>query len=95
MQDTLLLRTNAQLLVYVYVLVDDFLGLVQGLTHQCCHVCRTLLHALDKVFRPLEIFDPNQRKEFLLLKKLDTGDCSWSTCQVILGWVVDTVNMML
>ena len=42
-------RLNAQLLVYVDVFVDDFLGLVQRPRHQRCHVRRTLFHALDKV----------------------------------------------
>ena len=31
----------------------------------------------------------------MLLKKLFEGDCTWSTFQVLLGWVVYMVNMML
>ena len=77
------------------VFVDDFLWLAQGLTHRRHYMCRTLFHTLDKVFRPLEKLDPPQRKEVLSLKKLDSGDCSQSTCQVLLGWVLDAVNMIL
>ena len=29
------------------------------------------------------------------MKKLEDGDCSWSTCQTMLGWIVDSVNMMI
>ena len=94
-QDPLLLCNNAKILVYVDVFVDDLLGLAQGLTHRSSHVRRILFHALYKVFRPLGKLDLPQRKEVLSLKKLDAGDFSWSTYQVLLGWVVDTVNMKL
>ena len=52
--DPYLRRPKANLLAYVDVFVDDFLGLSQGPQHRRRHVHRTLLHALDKVFRPLE-----------------------------------------
>ena len=29
------------------------------------------------------------------LKKLDAGYCSWSTCQTMLGWIVDSINMTI
>ena len=83
--DPLLLRTNIQLLVYVDVLVDDFLGLDQVPTHRRRHVRSTIFHAFEKVFRTLDKMDPNQRKEILSLKKLDAGEFSWSTCQLLLG----------
>ena len=70
-------RPNAKLLSYVDVFGDDFLGLAQGPRHRHRHVRRTLFHALDKVFRPLDRQDATQRKEVLSLKKLDAGDCSW------------------
>ena len=75
--------------------MDDFLGLAEGLRHRRRHVRRTLFHALDKVFRPLDRQDASQSKEVLSLKKLDAGDCSWSTCQTMLGWIVDSVNMTI
>ena len=94
-QDPLLLCTNAQLLAYLNVFVDDFIWLAQGLTHWRRHVRRTLFHDLDKVFRPLDKLESNHKKEVLSLKKLDKGDCSWYTCQVLLSWVVYTVHMLI
>ena len=72
-------RKNSQLLQYVDVFVDDFLGLAQGPRHGCLHVRRTLFHALDKVFCPIDSKDIWERKEVLSPQKLDAGDCSWST----------------
>ena len=66
-----LLCTNAQILAYAEVFIYELIGLDQGPTHRRRHVRRTILHALDKVFRPLENMYTNQRKELLLLKKLD------------------------
>ena len=82
-------------MAYVDVFVDDFLGLAQGPRHRLSHVRRTLFHALDKVFRTLDQQDTKQRKEVLSLKKLEEGDCSWSTCQTMLGWIVDSINMTI
>ena len=48
-RDPYLGRKNSQLLQYVDVFVDDFLGLAQGPRHRRRHVCRTLFHALEKV----------------------------------------------
>ena len=55
-------RKNFQLIQYVDVFVDDFLGLAQGPRHRRRHVCRTFFHALDKVFRPLDSKDIGGRK---------------------------------
>ena len=84
-----------KLLAYVDVFVDNFLGLAQGARHRRRHICRTLFHALDKVFRTLDRQDTKQRKEFLSFKKLEEGDCSWSTCQTMLGWIFDFINMTI
>ena len=94
-QEPLLLRTNAQLFSYVDLFVSDYLGLAQGPIHWRCHMRRTPFHALDKVFRPLEKLEPNERKEFLSLKKLDSSECLCSTCQVLVSRVVDTLNMTM
>ena len=37
--------------------------------------------------------DLSNCKEVFFLKKLSAGNCMWSTCQVLLGWVIDTVDM--
>ena len=55
-------RPKDKLLAYVDVLVDDFLRLAQGPRHRRRHVLRTLFHALDKVFWPLDRQDAKQRK---------------------------------
>ena len=94
-RDLYLGRKNSQLLQYIDVFVDDFLGLAQGPRHRRRHVRRNLFRALDKVFRPLDSTDMEEQKEVLSLKKLDAGDCSWSTCKLLLGWVVDTINMTI
>ena len=64
-RDPYLRLSKANLLAYVDVFVDDFLGLAQGPRHRRRHVRRTLFHALDKVFRPLDRQDTNHHKEFL------------------------------
>ena len=30
-----------------------------------------------------------------MIKKLEAWDYSWSTCQTILGWIVESVNMKI
>ena len=45
------------------------------------------------MFRPLDRQDTKQCKEVLSIKKLEARDCSWSTCQTMLKWIVDSVNM--
>ena len=103
LETPLLLLTNNKFLAYVDIFVDDFIGLDQCPTHQIRHVpthqrlnvCRTVFHALEKVFIPLDKLDPTQGKEFLSIQKLDEGDCSWSICQVLLGWMTETVNMTM
>ena len=75
--------------------MENFLGIAQGPRHLLRHVRRTLFYALDKLFWPLDRKDAKQRKEVLSLKKLDTGGCSWSTCQILIGWIVDSVNITI
>ena len=94
-RDPYLRCLKAKLLTYVDIFVDDFLGLLQGPQHLRRHVCCTLFHTLDKVFRPLDRQDTKQRKELLPLKKLKAGDRSWSKCQTMLGCIVDSINMTI
>ena len=93
--DPYLLLPKSKLLVYVNVFVDDFLGLAQGPRHCLRHVCRTLFHALDQMFRPLDRQETKQQKEVLLIKKMEAGDCSWFTFQTILGWIFESINMTI
>ena len=75
---------------YVDVFVDDFISLAQGSHNRLCHVRQTLLHAIDTVFRPLDDKDSPHRQEPVSVKKLRKGDCSWDTCKLVLGWIIDT-----
>ena len=79
-------------LQYWDVYVDDFLGLVQGNKYRQHHIKRALLHAMDKVFRPLDPDDNPHRQEPASVKKLLKGDGTWDTRKIILGWILDTVN---
>jgi hypothetical protein len=75
--------------------VDDFIGMVQGGAAHRRYVKRTLLHALDKVFRKLEPGDDLRRQEPAPLKKMHKGDAMWATRKAILGWTVDTLVMTI
>ena len=88
------LPSKSRPLSYVDVFVDDFLGLAQEYSNSR-RVRRILMHAIDDVFRPLDSEDGPFRRQPISLKKLEKGDCSWSTIKVILGWIIDTVNMTI
>lgn len=79
---------------YVDVFVDDFLVMCQGFDSQQ-RVRNILMNAIDEVFRPNDTSDESSRSEPISVKKLKKGDCSWSTCKVVLGWLVDTVAMTI
>jgi hypothetical protein len=72
--------------------VDDFLSLVQGGPKRRLQVKRSLLHALDSVFRGLEQSDDQHRQEPASVKKFLKGDGKWATRKVVLGWLIDTVQ---
>ena len=76
------------LLQYVDVCVDDFLGLPQGNWGKQ-RVQRILMKAIDDVYNELHRCDP------ISIKKLKKKDCPWSTLKVMLGWIIDTVNMTI
>jgi hypothetical protein len=77
------------------VYVDDFIGMVQGAWHHRRHVKRVLLHTLDRVFRPLDSDDSEHRQEPASVKKMRKGDATWSTRKVILGWILDSIQLTL
>ena len=79
---------SRQPLAYSDVYVDDFIMLAQGSTSRWRTVKRTILHALDLVFRPLSKTDDAHRQEPASVKKFLKGDGTFST---ILGWIIDTV----
>lgn len=73
------------------IFVDDFIQLSQG-NHQVGrkHI-RSLLHAIDRVFRPVDALDTPMRKHVPSVKKLKKGDAFMCTRKVILGWLVDSM----
>jgi hypothetical protein len=77
------------------VYVDDFIGMVQGGWEHRRHVKRVLLHTLDRIFRPLDAGDSEHRQEPASVKKLRKGDATWSTRKVILGWILDSIQLTL
>ena len=81
-------------LSYIDVFVDDFVALAQEVPNSR-RVRRILLHAIDDVFRPLSDTDVPSRREPVSLKKLRQGDCSWGTIKLVLGWVIDSVNLTI
>jgi hypothetical protein len=74
------------------VYVDDFLSLVQGGKRCRLQVKRSLLHALDSVFRGLDASDSPHRQEPAYVKKFLKGDGMWATVKLVLGWLIDTVR---
>jgi len=69
------------------VFVDDFIGLGQDTpANPLVNQRRTLMHNVDKIFRPSDDQDPECRKQPISLKKLDKQDCSWQDIKRILGW---------
>lgn len=85
------LPTQRDPLSYVDVFVDDFIGAGQQ-PDNCRRIRRSLLHAVDSVFRPLDSNDHPLRQEPVSMKKLRAGDCTWSTCKQVLGWIINTAS---
>jgi hypothetical protein len=92
-RDPCLQHSSTTPLQYVDIFVDDFLSAAQKPFLR--RVRRTLLRAIDDVFRPNDHLDNEHRRDPVSMKKLLKGDCSWSTVKLILGWIVDTVNMTI
>ena len=74
-----------QPLAYIDVFLEKIIGLSQGPKHRRFHMWRTFLHAMDKVLRLLDRDGAPQKKEVLSLKNLDTCDCNYYKCQLLLG----------
>jgi hypothetical protein len=74
------------------VYVNDFLSLVQGGKRRRLQVKRSLLHALDSIFRGLDASDGPHRQEPASVKKRLKGDCTWATAKLVLGWLINTVS---
>jgi hypothetical protein len=77
------------------VYVDDFISLAQGTSRRLRTIRQILLHTMDRVFRPLDSTDSSFRQEPVSVKKLCKGEAAWTTRKVILGWIIDTVNLTI
>ena len=86
-------RLRKRPLKKVEVFVDDFVGMGQGTMAKLSNIRRTLLHSLDEVLRPLDPDDDAYRKEPASTKKLWQGDAAWGTRKLILGWIIDTIQI--
>ena len=74
------------------IYVDDFIMGIQGPPKKRKEHLRRLLHAIDKVFRPLDNEDGPTRNHAPSVKKLLKGDAYPATRKQILGWIVDTLR---
>ena len=95
LRSPLLKRSSPRRLQAVDVFVDDFIAVAQGAPTHLSRVRRALFHAIDKVFRPVEVGDNPHRKEPISKKKLDKGDCSWDLIKFLLRWEVNTVTQTI
>jgi hypothetical protein len=77
------------------VFVDDFVRITQGTKSQLLAVCRTLLHSLDEALHTLDELDNEYHKEPASTKKLQQGDAYWDMRKLVLGWIINTILMML
>jgi hypothetical protein len=95
------LPTPPQPLAYTNIYVDDFVAASQcsptGLSNidNRRWVRRLLLHAVDNVFHPVSAGDSPERHEPVSLKKLHAGDCLWETMKLVLGRIINTVEMTI
>ena len=85
---------SKELLGYIDIFVDDFIGLAQGRNNRK-RVRDILMTAIDEVFRPLSPTDKPSRREPVSIKKLLKGDCSWATVKLVLGWIINTAEQTI
>ncbi|KAL3823259.1 LOW QUALITY PROTEIN: hypothetical protein ACHAXA_011104, partial [Cyclostephanos tholiformis] len=52
-------------------------------------------HRVDRLAETLSETDSMEQREPVSLKKLHAGDCSWRTMKLVLGWIIDTINMTI
>jgi len=90
-----LLPNRTRILATVDVFVDDFIGAAQGSAQRLNRICRTLMHSIDDVLRPVDSLDPELRKQPISVKKLRQGDACWSTVKKVLGWIIDSAAMTI
>jgi hypothetical protein len=75
------------------VFMDDYIQVGQGGPRRMRKLRRHLLEAVDRVLA--QPGTESHRNEAISLKKLRTGDGSWTTRKVVLGWVLDTIRQTM
>ena len=80
------------LLAATDVFIDNFLGLAH-LSSKSRRISQILMHAIDKILRPLDASNSPFRRQVILLKELIKEDYFWHTSKIILGWVLDMIYM--
>jgi hypothetical protein len=86
---------NPQPVKHWEVYVDDLIGMVQGSPKHLHHVNHFLLASLDKILRRLDPEDGIYQQEPALVKKILAGDATWATRKVVLGWLLETLDMLI
>jgi hypothetical protein len=75
------------------VFMDDYIQVGQGGPRRMQKLRRHLLEAVDQVLA--QPGNEAHQNEAISLKKLRTGDGSWTTRKVVLGWVLDTIRQTM
>jgi hypothetical protein len=75
------------------VFMDDYIQVGQGGPKRMRKLRRHLLEAVDQVLA--QPGTESHRNKAISLKKLRTGDGSWTTRKVVLGWFLDTVRQTM
>jgi hypothetical protein len=76
----------------VDIFIDDLIGMVQGTPSKRLATHQTVFEAIDAVLWPLTLTDNCHHKEPILVKKLLKGIACWTTCKIVLGWILDTLQ---
>jgi hypothetical protein len=75
------------------VFMDDYIQVGQGGPTRMRKLRRHLLEAVDRVLA--QPGAESHRNKAISLKKLRTGDGSWTTRKVVLGWILDTIRQTM
>ena len=76
------------------VYLDDFIVVVQGWPMEHTQMTLHLFLYIYELFQP-QNSQYRSLEEHIHLNKLDKGGVRWSTTNTVLGWVVNTINLVL
>ena len=87
-------RERQEALTHVEVYLDNFIGVVQGISYKWKYMMHNLCRSLDTLFRtnnPLDV----AREEPISLKKLAKVYAQCITRKTVLGWSINTAQPIL